>query len=424
MNKTMDKFQKYHDAVKFLESLVNIPLDQEYMSHRSDPAVYLQRMKHFLKLLGNPEKGFKFVHVTGTSGKGTVSTMVYEMLCTVGKRAGLFTSPFVTTTIEKIQALGRYIPPADFARIVEKLKPMIDKMYVSGGYGRSSYFEIILAIALIYFKEKKCEWVVLEVGCGGRYDATNVISPPAASAITNIDYDHTHILGKTLNKIAWDKAGIIKKGSKFFTSEERPRLIKLFKKICTSVGANFNQIATNTNYQVLNTNLAKEIGKSIGLKESAMEKGIANTKLPARFEVMQKKPMAIVDGAHNRSKMRSTTYNLSKLKYQRLYLVFSISDNKDSHSVLMEIIPQADHIIFTRFTSPERKCASPSRLQLEAKQFMKKGAKSEISLDPNVAMRRALKLAKPNDLVFGTGSFFLAGDLRKHWVSEEQVLDG
>ncbi len=422
-DKYMNKFQKYYDAISFLEGMVNIPLKKEFMSDRTDRSIFLDRMNYFLKLIGNPEKDFKFVHVTGTSGKGTVSTMVYEMLCAEGKRAGLFTSPFVTTSIEKIQTLGKYIPPQDFARIVEKLKPAIDQMYIKSGYGRSSYFEIIFAIALIYFKEQKCEWVVLEVGCGGEHDATNIIKNPIATVITNIDYDHTHILGRTLNKIARTKAGIIKRGSLFFTTEQRPRIVKMLQGICSKRGAKFNHISGNSDYQVLNQNLARAVGKAIDIEDNAIEKGIRNTKLPARFEIMQKSPLVVVDGAHNASKMRSTAYNLSKLKYRKIYLVFGISDNKDSHDILPEIIPYADHIFFTRFGTPERKCAAPSRIQTESKPLMKADTKSEIFLDSSLALGRALELAKPTDLVLITGSFFLAGELRKHWINEERVLN-
>ena len=154
-----------------------------------DPSIYIKRMRWFLDLLGNPEKDFKYIHITGTAGKGSVSTMLQDRMVRSGKRTGLFTSPFVTTSIEKIQVDELYIDPVEFADIVDGMKPMIDRAFAECPYGGPSYFERFLAIALVYFRKQKCEWVVLEVGCGGRHDATNVIPAPVVSAITNIDYD-------------------------------------------------------------------------------------------------------------------------------------------------------------------------------------------------------------------------------------------
>jgi len=158
--------------------------------------------------------------------------MIHEVLLVSGKKVGSFTSPFVVTSIEKVKVGELYISPEEFADIVEYLKPFIDEAYISGPYGRPSYFEIFFAIALVYFKQQKCEWVVLEVGLGGRYDATNIIERPIVTAITNIDYDHTEILGKTLKKIAFDKAGIIKTGAEFFTTEQNKSVLAVFSEIC------------------------------------------------------------------------------------------------------------------------------------------------------------------------------------------------
>lgn len=419
----MNKFQKYHKAINFLEGLDNLPLQGDYMIDKHHADVYIRRMRYFLELLGNPDKKIKFIHITGTSGKGTVTNAVHEILHAAGKKVGSFTSPSVTTSIEKIKVRDKYIAPDEFADIVDYLKPFIDKAYIEGPYGRPSYFEIFLAIAMVYFQRQKCEWVVLEVGLGGRYDATNVIESPVVTAITNIDYDHTELLGKTLKKITYDKAGIIKRGSVAFTTEQRPSLLKLFDEISKEKHVSLNMLPKQDGYREYNKQLATAIARHIGITDKYITQGIKSARLVCRFEIIQDKPMVILDGAHNRSKIKSTIDNLKRLEFKKLYLIIGIADNKDHISILEQIIPEADYIFFTRFQNRDRKSAHPKELLTKSKEFFKKGTESEIYLDAENALSKALKLAKSDDLILVAGSFFLAGELRKHWYSEDIVLE-
>ncbi len=416
-------FERYQNAVQFLEGLSNIPEERDYMRDRAQPSIYLKRMNYFLGLLGHPEKGCKYIHVTGTSGKGTVTTMLHEILYASGKRVGSFTSPFVTTTIEEIRVGDSYISPDEFANIVEHMKPNIDHAYLRGPYGKPSYFEICLAIAFIYFRQKKCEWIVLEVGAGGCYDATNIIVRPSIMAITNIDYDHTDVLGKTLRAIALNKAGIIKKGGTFFTSEQRPQLLKIFRDICELHGVPFHHIPRQIGYRDYNRCLVTAIARTLKIHEGHIKHGIERTRLPCRFEIMQNTPLVVIDGAHNRAKIKSTLENLAQRKYRRLHLVIGISDNKDHGAMLKQIIPLAQTISFTRFQMKDRKCAHPKFLWEQSKRFMQKGTVTRVLLDPMRALSLALNEAKHDDLILITGSFFLAGELRKRWISEEQILE-
>ena len=382
----MQDYSRYYDAVRYLEGLSNIASGHDYMGKRAhDPTIYIKRMRWFLDLLGNPEIGFKYIHITGTAGKGTVASMIHGSLIIDHKKAGLFTSPFVTTSIEKIQVGDLYIAPDEFADIVDEIKPAIDQAFSKCPYGGPSYFERFLAIALLYFKKRKCEWVVLEVGCGGRYDATNVIPPPEISAITNVDYDHMHILGKTLTKIARDKAGIIKKGSKFFTAEARPRLRSIMEDICKEHGASF----------IYEPGGNKELVQAMGF--SPIE-----VRLPARFEVIQQKPLVIIDGAHNRAKMRYTVEQLKKLKYRKLHLVAALAANKDRG--ILDVIP-SDFDYPTRFQNPERSCMNLGGFT-----------------DSQQALDAALAAARSDDIVLVTGSFYLAGELRHRWYPETSIL--
>ena len=241
-----------------------------------------------------------------------------------------------------------------------------------------------------------CEWVVLEVGCGGRYDATNVIAPPVISAITNIDYDHTHILGKTLTKIARDKSGIIKKGSKFFTSESRPRLRAIMEQICQEQGVSFTHVKGGN----------KELVRAMGFTAQDIQ-------LPARFEIVQKDPIVIIDGAHNRAKIRYTAELLKKLTYNKLHLVFALAANKERS--IIDQIP-ADFIYPTRFQNPERQAMNPVR------DFVSNGVNLGGYTDSRQALDAALAAARSDDMVLITGSFYLAGELRQRWYPEESIL--
>ena len=460
----MSNFDDYHSAVRFIENFSNSSIRKNFGKDKIDPGFFLERTKYFLNLIGNPERGnlavgnvvkpFSFIHVTGTAGKGTVSTMLQNVLVASGKKTGLFTSPYVTTTIEKIKVNDKYISPEVFVELVEYIKPYIE-MARQSRFGSPSAFELFFIIALLYFRKEKCEWVVLEVGLGGRYDATNVITNPVTTVITNIDYDHTEVLGKTLREIATDKSGIIKKGSQFFTSEQRLQLQKLFRNTCKKVGAKFNAIPRQRMYSDYNRELVKVVinslqvarGNSALLKilPKNIDQIINQTKLPCRFEVVQEKPLIILDGAHNRAKIRSTVSNLkvlcedkfkviTKSKYAgvvkskftgKIFIILTIADtNKDKQAVLEPIfkLSYPIHAIFTHVKSNERRSVHPNLLAKLAKSLKKKSDSIEIIEDPHEALESVIDRTRSGDIILVTGSFFLAGELRKKWFSEEWVL--
>jgi dihydrofolate synthase/folylpolyglutamate synthase len=416
----MDKFKRYYHAVNYLEGLFNIPR-KSYMSKRKNPKIFLNRMQYFLDLLENPEKNFKYIHVTGTSGKGSVCNMIHSVLVSSGKKAGLFTSPFATTTIEKIKVNELYADPIEFAEITEEIKPLIDKAYVDSPYGGPSYFEIFFAIALLYFKKKRCSWVVLEVGMGGKYDATNIIKNSVITVITNVNYDHIHVLGKTLQKIALEKSAIVKEKTSFWTTETKPQILKIFNKVCQEKEAKFNQVK-GKNYKEKNLALVNGIAEKLGIKKTLFKKGILKPKLPCRFELMQKNPKVVLDGAHNPSKIKSTIYNLKIIDYKKLHLVIGISKDKNTDKIMELIAPFADYIYITRFNIIGRKCAHPLTLKKQAEKY-NPDAKIKVYLDAEQALDKAINSSKKKDLVLVTGSFFLTGKLRERWYPEEYVLE-
>ncbi|MFA6314745.1 MAG: Mur ligase family protein [Candidatus Paceibacterota bacterium] len=419
------KFAKYHSAIRYIENLGNVGngYQKTNLKKHPRPQIFLERMQDFLDLLGNPEKGFKYIHITGTAGKGTVATTVHSALVKAKRRAGLFTSPFTVSTIEKIQVGEKYIDPTVFAKIVQTLKPKIDEMLKSGRHGTPSYFEIIFAIALLYFKKEKCEYVVLEVGLGGKYDATNIIKNPVITAITNIGLDHTEILGPRREDIALDKAGIIKRGSTFFTTEEDPKLIKLFADICKKNMAECVALnARGMDYKEKDLLLVNAIFDKLEISNSG--KMISQlSELPARFEIVNKKPIIIIDGAHNPSKIKSTVYNLQKLKYNKMTIVFASSLDKDWKTMLKIITPYADNIYITRFSVLGRRSANPSDLSAEVKKYRSSKYGLQIYSDPVDAFNDAKKKLKKGDALLITGSFYLAGEIRALYCGEDQILE-
>ncbi|KKT89867.1 MAG: FolC bifunctional protein [Parcubacteria group bacterium GW2011_GWC1_45_14] len=444
----MDKFRKYHEAVEYLENLPSITNGCFAPSASKNPEAYLERMRWFLELLGNPDKELEFVHITGTSGKGSVSTMLSGVISESGKKTGLFTSPFATTSIEKISVDGKYIFPREFVQIMDFFKPYIEKAAKECPWGRPTYFEIFLAIALFHFKKKGCEMVVLEVGCGGRYDASNVVEKKPVAAVTNIDLDHMHIIGDTLEKIAFEKAGIIKGGCEFFTTEKRPEILEIFSDVCGKEKVRMNVVEEKTEkirysedgmeikieglkkeiasklwgeYQEKNISLVVEIAKFLGIGEEEIVRGIAKANLPCRFEIIQEKPLVVLDGAHNPAKMASTVSNVEKLEYGKMILILGISQKKDVGEILETLIPKADHVIFTTFDFGP--CFDPEKLAEISREFLKDGVAAESMPNKEAALEKALSLAGEKDLVLATGSFYLSGELRKKWISEDYILE-
>ncbi|MCB9802408.1 hypothetical protein H6761_00105 [Candidatus Nomurabacteria bacterium] len=423
--------ETYHQDIAWLEGLNNIPR-KNYMLGPSSRSIFIQRLQNFLNLLGNPEKKLKFIHVTGTAGKGSTVNLLHDLIFASGKKVGSYTSPFATTTIEKFRVNNELISPQIFHQILEeKIKPALDQYILKYKTETPSYFELCLSIALLYFKKEKCDLVILEAGLGGLHDATNVIPPPIVSTITNIGLDHTEILGKTKEAIANDKAGIIKKGSIFLTSEKNQKLIQIFKERCAEKKAKFialKNLSQNysegkyfaTKQQNTNLNLVLNILEVLKIKVDNIQKVINNFQLICRQEIIQDKPQVILDGAHNADKLGNLIDFIKKQKYQKLHLIFAAAEDKHYLGALKKLLPEVDYLYLTRFNNPFRKSASLKTLFTQCQKIKK--IPSQVFHDSEMALSSALKKAKKNDLIVICGSFFLAGLLRKNWLSEEEII--
>lgn len=389
----------------------------------------LRKTAALLKELKINLNQFKFVHIAGTSGKGSVTAMTHNMLRESGYSVGSIYSPHTTTIIERIKVNNKYIAPVDFVRLLDKIKPVWEKIYWQDKKMRPTFQQIILGIALLYFQEKKCQYVVLETSVGGEHDSTNIIKKPLAAVITNIGLDHTKILGKTLPEIARSKAGIIKPGVPVITAEKKPAIVKIFGNRAKRYGCPFYQVRKNDEFDVImngnrqniNANLAAKIGEILGLEKEAIRRGIKKTALPCRLEVMSHNPTIILDGAHNPDKIKSTVESLKKFQYKKLILIFALNENKDERKITKIVAPVADKVFVTRHLHASRAC---NDLKLLYNLFLElnKKIKAEIAVDPWQALGKAISEAKKDDLILITGSFYLAGELRKKWISEEKIL--
>jgi len=429
-------FQNYFHAVKYLESLSTIPKPELMRSRGS--GFYLNRTKKLIKKLNINLSQFKFIHVAGTAGKGTTVALVHQILFKAGHKVGSFYSPHPTTSIERVRVNAKYISPNDFGKITKKLKPVIQQMYLDSKYGVPSYFEIFFALALLYFQQKKSKYVILETGCGGEFDATNIIKKPLITAITNINYDHTHILGKTLKKIARTKSKIIKPNSIFLTTEQRPELLEIFQNECEhrkikkhfflppisdgqALPCKKPPIPNSSSINPRNISLATAICRELNIAQKYINQGIKQNFLSCRFEIIQTKPIVVLDGAHNPAKIKVTAENLSQINYNRLFLILAINQNKNYEKIIKIIAPKASNVYLTRHLNPDRPCVD---LKLMYNQFLvaNKKLKPLIFLDPWQALNMALNKTKPNDLILITGSFYLSGELRQYWINEQTIL--
>ncbi len=432
----------------FLWSLKNLPPVKVFkgLSGFEQRRLHAPRLDFLLDILGRPEKSIKYIHITGTSGKGSVTAMVHSMLCEAGFKAGCFFSPHITTELERIKLGDKLIAPGEFADLLEELKPHLTRCALESRYGVPSFFEIILAMSFLHFKRNKCQYVVLEVGVGGEYDPTNLIDSCEVAVITNVGIDHKNVLGKTKSEIARDKAGIIKSGCRFVTTEKSPAVIKIFKDVAKSrkpasfsvVGQDLSVLKNDLSgvsfehegrrydlkllgeHQARNAVLAIEAVKGIVDDPSIIAAGLSKVRMPSRLEVVQEEPLVIVDGAHNPDKMASTVNFVKTLKKKKLNLLTTLAGNKEAFHIFDKVVPLADKVFLTRFLDHKRQGADLKKLSAAATKFTKK--KTEVFIDPWQALNKALSETGKDDALLLTGSFFLTGELRKRWHSEKDIL--
>lgn len=375
----------------------------------------LQNVQGLLNKIGAPQKKLKCIHVAGTNGKGSVCAMLFYALREAGYKVGLYTSPHLKKFNERIRVNEHFITDKEIVEYFLKVKPFITSQ---------SFFEITTAMAFLYFKEKKVDYAVLEAGLGGRLDATN-LAVPLISIITNIGLEHTNILGNTIEKIAYEKAGIIKENVPVVTGA-KGKALGVIKQAAKEIGAplyaakKFHKVGflyLNGEFQQENKDIAlTAIGilrkfYSLRIRFSHIKSGIKKTKWPCRLQFISKN--ILVDCAHNPAGFkvlkRELTIIKSRNKIKRFIFVAGIQAAKDIKAMLKKISPLISAIIFTK--SKNEKASEPKRLlNIFNKINKNRSIKTKLINNPKKALNYAKKIANKKDLVVVTGSIYMVGE--------------
>ena len=401
----------------------------------------LERINELLKLLDNPQNKIKTIHVTGTNGKGSICKFIGSILSQAGYNVGVYISPHLERFSERIVINNKEISKKDITVLINEIKPLIEKMISENNI--PTFFEIVTAMTFMYFYNKNVDFAVVEVGLGGRYDATNVITP-LVSIISNISSEHTDILGKDLKSIAFEKAGIIKqdiqvvsavKGSgkeviERVANEKKAPLRYVNKKDWERIDNNnsfqrFLIKGSLKNYDIKTSLLGKYQGENISLAIASIEElqmlgvyisdediveGILKTTNPGRMEILSYNPMILLDGAHNPGGIQKLCNSLKNdFSYHRLILVLGILKDKNYKKMISLITPLSNIIILTKSSNP-RAC-EPKKLH-ETISKLELDKKIEKMDDISKAISYAISQSKKDDLICITGSLYTVGEAR------------
>jgi dihydrofolate synthase/folylpolyglutamate synthase len=420
VTKPRGKKISYEEAVAYLYSL------QKYGIKFG-----LSKTSNLLREFGNPHRRLKHIHIAGTNGKGSVAAMLESVLMKSGLKVAFYSSPHLVRFTERFRVNGREIEPGQVATLVADLRKAIRPVQPP------TFFEAVTAMALIYFAKEGADVCIMEVGMGGRLDATNVIRP-LVSVITNISLEHQAFLGPRLTDIAREKGGIIKRGVDLVTAATQPQVLKLLKATCDAKKAPFWRVGKDIRYRkhgsgfdyfgFRRTEKDLELGllgrhqvrnaavalaaiellekKGFNLSSEHIREGLRRPHWLGRMQVVSQAPLMILDGAHNPGAMRALADSMrDAFSWKHLILVLGVMGDKDIPKIMREIVPLADRVIFT---NPEYyRAARPETLMQEAARFKKRG---EIVTPLSEALKKARETAGPEDVILVTGSLFTVGE--------------
>lgn len=423
---------KYEESISYLESFWKFGIK-----------LGLSRINHLLEILGDPHKKFKSIHVAGTNGKGSVCAMTASVLKDAGYKTGLYISPHLLEYTERIKINRKDISRTGFSQLISKIKKAVDERYSLEEL--PTEFELLTAAAFLHFAEQEVDIAVIETGLGGRLDSTNVITP-VVTAITNVDLDHCSVLGDTIAKIAREKAGIIKPGIPLVTASERPDALKIIRKECARNSSKIilcsgndpdiraDIVGKSGDGQIMDVlygkrtvkglfvplfgahqshNVAVVFGllselRNLGfhITENTLREGLSRADWPARFQVINKRPLVILDGAHNPAGIKALLRTVSDMTKGDLYIVAGILKDKDLSGMMGIISRYADTVIAVAPDNP-RACA-PEVIASEAK---KHGLKTVVGSFPDEGLKKSLKMASSSDVICVCGSLFTCADV-------------
>lgn len=421
----------YSDALDTLYSFINYELKRQ--DRYSPDVMTLERPLRLLELMGNPHQRYPTVHLTGTKGKGSVGAMTAAILQASGYKVGLYSSPHLQDFRERFQINQQMVSQEDVAQIVYDLKPLFEAVE------ELTWFEVTTALAFEYFARQGVDIAVIEVGLGGRLDATNVVRP-VVSIITSLSYDHTHLLGNSLASIAAEKGGIIKHGVPLVSAPQDPEALEVLERICqerqapmTLVGREWPYtsypveltgqriVANGVEYrtpligqhQAINTAVVtaaiehvRQAG--IAVPETAVHEGLASVSWPGRLEIIQQNPALVFDAAHNRASARCLREALQSLFGERPFmLVFGAKGDKDIVGMMDELLPYVDHLVITQ--AIDSRAEGTDTLVTIARQT---GYAGPITVQPVVGEAVQFALANTKSMVCVTGSLYVVGEAR------------
>jgi dihydrofolate synthase/folylpolyglutamate synthase len=393
----------------------------------------LTAFRKFLDELGAPDGAFSIAHVAGTNGKGAAAAALAALLTAGGKKAGLYTSPHLATIRERARVDGAMIPEAAFARLTGKLKKLQESSGHGEGGGYRTTFELLTALALLHFAEKGVEWAVLEVGLGGRLDATNVTAPEMC-LFTKIALDHEGVLGEGLDAVAREKAGILKPGVPALSVPQEGVARGVLEARAAEVGTrvaflgegdldglgldgerrvlwNSKPLALRGDFQRWNLGLALAAYKSLsgrfGLPadEKIFKRGLTGLRWPGRFEVVGREPLVVLDGGHNPAALAAIFDEIGRLPAERRFLVFGVSANKDLAG-MCALAGSFDRIFLTQAPNPRAVAVEALGALLPVEKTV------AVPGGPADALLRALDESRPGDLVLVAGSLYVAGEVK------------
>ncbi|MDD5668445.1 MAG: bifunctional folylpolyglutamate synthase/dihydrofolate synthase [Candidatus Omnitrophica bacterium] len=453
----------YQSAIQYLNSCINY---EKKSGFKYKESFKLERMRHFMSLVGNPQESLRCIHVSGTKGKGSSCVYAAYILREAGYKTGLYTSPHLWDIRERVRIFYprvlRYrpaaenfegmIPRADMAAYIQRLKPLIEKLNARLLYEPLTFFEIYTALALLYFKEQSVDFAVLETGLGGRLDATNIVSARVCG-ITPVSFDHMDKLGATLRLIAREKAGIIKHHACVISAAQTPDVMDVIKKkcaitrsrlyveqkditskiLCHSGGyqefsvsgkmGKFARLRTRLlgRHQVSNASVgiglavqaAALCGKKLAYEE--ISKGVYNTLWPVRFDIVCRKPLIVVDGAHNADSAKALRQTLRDyFPRRRILFVIGMSNDKDIRGFCRELSVCGGDFIISRARNP--RAADPELISLIVR-ACNAGGDIIIKRSISAALNTAKTRADSSSIIVVTGSLFLVAEAKKYLLA-------
>jgi len=437
----------YNKALDYLYSFVDYSL--KHSSELAKAEFNLDRMFALMEVLGNPQSAYPIIHVAGTKGKGSVSALCASALQAAGYKVGLYTSPHLLDYTERIQVNSEPITHEQMVELVEEIKPAVAKI------PKLTTFEITTALGFLAFARNDVTAAVIEVGLGGRLDATNIVMPKV-SVITSLSYDHMAVLGDTLAKIAGEKAGIIKQGVPVVSAPQKEEALEVLERVAKLMDCSFTLVGKDVKFELLDSSLdgqsfhlssfpfpelktshtfeimipllgshqienaatAYAALKTIGIpvSDEAIQKGFSQVKWRARFEIARREPPVIFDSAHNQdsfAKLRETldTYFPDK----QVYLIFGASEDKNIPGMFAELRPKIKKLIVTRADHP--RALEPEKIIELAKQA---GLESEAVSPVELAFARALEFSeKDGSIVLSAGSMFVTAEVMVAWKNKK-----